>query len=293
VRQGAGILTALLLLAAGAAQAALESSPFPKPRPERTTITEAVVRQATPARPPVFGPTADTVRPHKRPARTAVPQQVDSVSAAAYASARSIFPRPRPDGLPVVKAAAVQSQPAHVATSTGTGKICGDRAIQGRKLAPIPGKMNGCGVSNPVEVVAVDGVALSGKSVMDCNTARALKTWVKKGVKPAVGRRGGGVASLRVIASYSCRTRNSRPGAKISEHGKGKALDIAEITLKNGSSLNVLDDWGRGRNGKILRKAHAKACGPFGTVLGPKADKYHRDHFHLDTASYRSGPYCR
>jgi hypothetical protein len=27
--------------------------------------------------------------------------------------------------------------------------------------------------------------------------------------------------------------------------------------------------------------------------LGPDADRYHQDHFHLDTASHRSGPYCR
>lgn len=287
-------MTALLLLAAGAAQAALDRSPFPKPRPERMTITEAAARQAAPARPPVFGPSADTVRPRKRPARNAVSQQVVAVSAAEYAPMRSPAPKPRPaDGLPVVKAAAVQSQPAHVATPGGIGKICGDRAIRGRTLAPIPGKLKGCGVSNPVEVVEVDGVALTTAAVMTCDTARALKTWVKKGVKPAVGRRGGGVESLRVIASYSCRTRNNRPGAKISEHGRGKAVDIAAINLKNGGSVSVLDDWGKGRDGKILRKAHAKACGPFGTVLGPKADRYHRDHFHLDTASYRSGPYCR
>jgi len=30
-----------------------------------------------------------------------------------------------------------------------------------------------------------------------------------------------------------------------------------------------------------------------GTVLGPEANRFHRDHFHFDTAEYRSGPYCR
>jgi len=38
---------------------------------------------------------------------------------------------------------------------------------------------------------------------------------------------------------------------------------------------------------------HRAACGPFGTVLGPNADRFHQDHFHFDTARHRSGPYCR
>jgi hypothetical protein len=42
-----------------------------------------------------------------------------------------------------------------------------------------------------------------------------------------------------------------------------------------------------------MRRMHRGACGPFGTVLGPEADRYHQDHFHFDTARYRSGSYCR
>jgi hypothetical protein len=59
------------------------------------------------------------------------------------------------------------------------------------------------------------------------------------------------------------------------------------------SELTVLDDWNSGREGRILREAHSSACGTFGTVLGPNSDRFHRDHFHFDVASYRSGAYCR
>jgi hypothetical protein len=38
---------------------------------------------------------------------------------------------------------------------------------------------------------------------------------------------------------------------------------------------------------------HKAACGPFGTVLGPNSNRFHQDHFHFDTARYRSGSYCR
>jgi len=148
-------------------------------------------------------------------------------------------------------------------------------------------------VSNPVRITEIDGVKLTQPSTINCETAQALKTWINTGVRPAVGRLGGGVQSLRVVAHYACRTRNNRPGARISEHGRGKAVDIAAINLNNGTSLTVLNGWRDLNQGRILRRMHSVACGPFGTVLGPNADRYHQDHFHLDTASHRSGSYCR
>jgi hypothetical protein len=55
----------------------------------------------------------------------------------------------------------------------------------------------------------------------------------------------------------------------------------------------VLDHWNTGHKGRILRQLHQTACGPFGTVLGPEADRHHQDHFHFDTANHRGGAYCR
>ncbi len=173
------------------------------------------------------------------------------------------------------------------------GSVCGVRGIKGRRIAAIPGRLSGCGVQSPVQITSVAGVELSQAATMDCTTAKALNKWVKNSVKPTVGRLGGGVSGLRVVAHYSCRTRNSQPGAKISEHGKGHAIDIAAINLRNGSSLSVLQGWKDRVQGKMLRAMHKGACGPFGTVLGPKSDRHHQDHFHLDTARYRGGSYCR
>ncbi len=174
-----------------------------------------------------------------------------------------------------------------------SGSVCGDRSIRGEEVSAIAGTMRGCGVSNPVRITEVDGVALTQAATINCDTARALKTWINDGVRPAVGRLGGGVASIRVIASYSCRTRNNRAGAKVSEHGKGNALDIAAINLKNGADITVLTGWRTSPQRELLRQMHRSACGPFGTVLGPEADRYHQDHFHFDVARHRSGSYCR
>ena len=187
--------------------------------------------------------------------------------------------------------APVSVRPTQVATRKGS--VCGVRAIRGEKLAAISGKLRGCGVAEPVRVSSVNGVALSQPAIMNCTTAKALNKWVKNGVKPIVARLGGGVASLQVAAHYSCRTRNNRSGAKISEHGKGRAVDISAINLKNGMSLTVLTGWQDRIQGKLLKKMHQAACGTFATVLGPDSDRFHRDHFHFDTAKNSGGSYCR
>ena len=173
------------------------------------------------------------------------------------------------------------------------GSVCGDADIKGEEVGFVPGKLKGCGIPEAVRVTVVDGVRLSQPALMRCSAAKALKTWVRKGAKRAVGTRGGGLAEMRVAAHYSCRTRNHQPGAPLSEHSTGRAIDFSAFILKNGDRITVLEDWGNGRDGRILKKMHKEACGPFGTVLGPNSDRFHRDHFHFDTARHGNGPYCR
>ncbi len=171
------------------------------------------------------------------------------------------------------------------------GFLCGTRGIKGQAIAPIKASAKGCGLQHGVMVTEVSGIPLSTPAKIDCMTAIALKSWVDNGIKPAIGRKGGGLKRLDIAASYACRPRNNQAGNKISEHGRGKAVDLAGVTLRDGTSLTVLKDW-RG-NGGVMRAIHASACGTFGTVLGPKSDRFHRDHFHVDTAKQTNGAYCR
>ncbi len=201
------------------------------------------------------------------------------------AIALSLRPLLRPKAM-VEKAMARRQQRAR-------GAVCGDLAIQGQQVGFVPGRISACGIENAVKLRSVAGVTLSQQALMDCTTAKTLKRWIEQGLKPAVGSQGGGVAGLRVAAHYACRTRNNRPGGKISEHGKGRAIDISGVMLRDGSEISVLRDWGGGAKGRALRQMHRTACGPFGTVLGPGSDGYHRDHLHFDTARHRSGSYCR
>ncbi|MEE2943760.1 MAG: extensin family protein [Pseudomonadota bacterium] len=243
---------------------------------------------------------ATTVAEANAPYRSLRPvarQDVFPVALPSFAPARSLRPVVRPQtfanvSAPRKKLPGVKGV-ARNASSTKVGRICKDRDLQGTLVGRVPGKLAGCGVRDAVKLYSVNGIALSTPAVMECDTARALKSWVERGMEPAVGRTGGGVVKLGVAAGYSCRTRNHRPGAKISEHGKGRAIDFSRFHLKNGDQISVLNDWGKGKYGRILKKMHRSACGPFGTVLGPNSDRAHRDHFHFDIAKHRGGPYCR
>lgn len=171
-------------------------------------------------------------------------------------------------------------------------KICGDAKILGKYLSTIHGKIKECGIVRPVKVLSVDGVRLSTGATLDCKTARALKKWVSDVARPQLEKRGK-LAELHIIGSYGCRRRNNKSSGKMSEHSFGHAVDIAGFKLKNGLRITILNDWKQSPYSKALYRMHDKACGIFGTVLGPSANKYHLDHFHFDTARYRNGSYCR
>ena len=236
--------------------------------------------------------TADT--PHDAPvklrpvARPVSPQ----VTAAAVRPAALPLLGPEDSIRPYVRPEELQQQVFLKKRKLRKSSVCGDIAIQGKPVGRISGGIKACGVKDAVQITSVSGVKLSRPSTMDCGTAQALNKWVKKSVKPTFKRRGP-VVELQVAAHYACRTRNNRKGARISEHGKGRAIDISGFRMADGEVITVLKGWRKNPSKKQLVKIWRAACGPFGTVLGPYSDHYHRDHFHLDTARYRSGPYCR
>lgn len=173
------------------------------------------------------------------------------------------------------------------------GFACNDQRLQGRKLSPITGNIEGCGIAAPVRITAVAGVTLTPPIRVNCEAARALADWTEQHAKPeAVALRGQSLVAMTTASSYACRTRNRQAGAKMSEHGKGNAVDISAFAFADGSRLTVAHDW-RSKGKAYLTRIWRLACSDFGTVLGPNADKFHQDHFHFDVARYRNGPYCR
>ncbi|MEX0969110.1 MAG: extensin family protein [Paracoccaceae bacterium] len=176
--------------------------------------------------------------------------------------------------------------------SPGLVQLCNDSRIYGERVGAV--EDNGaCGIGRAVRIREIAGVALNPGATLNCRTAKVLADWVETDARAALRGMNGRLESMRVFASYACRPRNSQRGARMSEHALGNAIDIGEFVLNNGTTLNVAQDWGRGRAGAALTRLHASACGPFGTVLGPESDRFHFNHFHFDTAEYRSGSYCR
>ncbi len=227
------------------------------------------------------------IRPNPRPAHPLADYTVTLASAMAASAHGVPAPRARPAGF------AKLFQKRDRTSYSKKGSVCGVNAIKGTTQQSFGNPGGGCGISSPVKVTEVSGVRLSTAATIDCKTAKALNSWVQKGIKPAFGRKGGGVKEIKVVASYACRRRNNRPSGKLSEHAKGHAVDLAAIRLNDGTEVSVLKDWRSKKWSKAMRNVHKSACGPFGTVLGPNADRYHQDHFHVDTARYRSGTYCR
>ncbi|MBK5945556.1 hypothetical protein CCR83_03595 [Rhodobacter veldkampii DSM 11550] len=281
------VIAAVLATLAGVALAeAPEVSPRPIPRPGLAPVV---------ALPPVseVQPVASLLlRPMARPALSGgYAPALAGISllpaGLSHAPLQSPRPTPRLSGR-VELAAAIPARPGKPGAR---GTVCGDPDLQGVAVPPIPGKVAGCGLTGGVRITAVSGVSLSQPATVDCTTAKALKTWVETGILPAVGRTGGGLARLEIAASYVCRPRNNQPGAKVSEHGRGRAVDLAGLRLANGEVISVLR--GFRSHPRVMKAVERSACGTFGTVLGPKADRYHQDHIHVDTARHRNGSYCK
>jgi hypothetical protein len=184
--------------------------------------------------------------------------------------------------------------PPPAATSTCGIAIAG-LGVEAEALAPI--EEGECGIAEPVAVASLDGGAVdfSAKAIVGCDLAEKLSNWVHGTVEPLAAKNGGGrLTGLRIAASYACRNRDSLPDAKLSEHAKGKAIDISAFRI-DGRWITVKDGWQtEGADKDFLVAVRESACGPFKTVLGPGSDVYHTDHFHLDLAERRhDGTYCK
>lgn len=202
-----------------------------------------------------------------------------------FAPATSPRPLPRP-ALAVATVETGKPSKGKKEKPSKKGSVCGDPAIKGEVLAAIKGKVKGCGLDKPVRVTAIGGIRLSQPATFSCDTAAATKTWIEQALIPAL--EGRDLVEIKVAASYVCRPRNNTKGAKISEHGRGKAIDVSGFVFADGTEWSILRNYN-----KQIRRAHKGACGIFGTTLGPGSDGFHEDHLHFDIAQHRGGAYCR
>jgi hypothetical protein len=155
---------------------------------------------------------------------------------------------------------------------------------------------NGCEVPNAWKVQSLGTVRFSQPAILNCGMAEPVYSWLEDVVQPTAQRSfGESVVSVDIAASYACRPRNNRNGAKMSEHGFGNALDISAFTLESGRKITVEGGWwGSSEERRFLHTVHDRACGEFHTVLGPDSGRSHKDHLHLDLQNRENGSvYCR
>ena len=267
----------------------------PKARPTAFTASVAAVPSAAAvvpktsaaASPPVpESALARSLRPEPRP--PAVTKKIAALAASAPAAGLDLSSNP--DGKEVDLAAvkpptARERRQKKREAASMQGAVCGVPAIKGEEIKSISSRVTGCGVEDAVAVTSIAGVRLSQTATIDCSIAKAMNSWVDEVAQPTFD---GTLVELQVAAHYICRSRNNIKGAKISEHGKGRAIDISGFILSDGKTLTVASNYNR-----QLRKIYKAACPYFRTTLGPGSDGYHENHFHFDTSARSGGAYCR
>ncbi len=154
-----------------------------------------------------------------------------------------------------------------------------------------PAPLGDCGVAAPVRLNSVglaNGMTLElpDRPIVECAFAVTFAEFVRDLMAPVgAATLGSSVVAVGTGPGYECRGRNGVLGAKTSAHGKGLAVDLAEITFADRRRVAVGQQTTPAEVlfVKTIRRA---ACGWFTTVLGPGSDAEHAEHLHLDVARH-------
>ena len=288
--------------------------PLPVPRPH---FSGDATPPETKAAPPV------ETRPASAPTAATSPTGTND----AARDATLPLPPARPAELTPKPARVPQLPPATVAAPKPAMSTPGN-AASGAKLGEAPGQPvddTACparlkarnvavepvsiGPQPDVRCSVVEAVNLTGLTMPDgskvefpdhptiaCTTADAFSLYVRDLLSPlAKGTYGAAVASVWTGPGLECRSRDHILGAKLSAHGQGLAIDIAQLKLSNGFMIQVGLPKTEADQG-FETASRAAACGYFHTVLGPGSDSYHRTHWHFDLevrGSKSDGKYCK
>ena len=194
----------------------------------------------------------------------------------------------------------------------------------GLDFEPLPPIKEGlCGTPAPILLRSLGRgaeVEIDPPATVSCELAKALSDWVDDLQRDAEALLGSTVVKLRA-SSYVCRNVYNRADPPLSQHALANALDLSEFVLASGEHITVREDWHqRFANAELplrnplhltnasgslqtvvaslqgksafIQSAHENACRIFGTVLGPRANRAHHDHFHLDIKERRTS-FCR
>jgi hypothetical protein len=204
------------------------------------------------------------------------------------------LPRPKPpigaEPRSFAEAAGPNFNSADV-TADATG--CDQRLAAVAAFKPMP-RLIGPGACGGSDMVELDTVLLADNSriamipapILRCAMAESLATWLREDAAPLAGKLGAPLRSVGSYDDFECRSQNRVAGAKLSEHGKGNAVDLRDFKLANGRVVQLTDMTVAAELRSAMRDS---ACQRFTTVLGPGSDGYHNGHIHLDLAERSNG----
>ena len=204
------------------------------------------------------------------------------------------LPKPRPsiwiEPHTFREAAGPDFDSAHV---TSAPTECDQRIRAIATIEPMPRLIGpeSCGGEDMVRLDAVTrsgGVRIDLKPapVLRCMFAESVAAWLRDEAAPRVEKLGAALRAVETYDSYECRGRNRVPGAKLSEHGKGNAVDLRSFILADGRVVALTDVSVAKDFRDELRES---ACHRFTTVLGPGSDSAHESHIHVDLIERRGG----
>src|SRR5215510_8951175 len=204
------------------------------------------------------------------------------------------LPRPRPPFWPEPRSFAEAAGPGFDTTSvTSALSDCDQRLSEIAAIELLPRLIGPgeCGNGDMIRLNAVrlpndKRVEVTPTAVLRCAMAESFAAWVRDEASHHVAAQGDALHSVETYGSYACRSRNWVADAKLSEHGKGNAIDVRALVLADGRQITLTDET----VSKSLRdNLRDSACHRFETVLGPGADSQHDNHIHLDSLERNNG----
>jgi len=177
-----------------------------------------------------------------------------------------------------------------------------DHGVAFEPLAEVaPPASPACRIANPVKVSGEADIGWNRAGVLSCTTMQVVTRFETEVVQPAAQRHfGQKVARLLHMGTYECRARRTdstvaaaaagKPvrGGRLSEHGRGQAIDVGGFELADGRTITVRRDWRAGGPASaFLREVAQGACEHFSVVLTPNYNAVHADHLHLDIGPHK------
>ncbi len=160
---------------------------------------------------------------------------------------------------------------------------------------PLAGYGEGnCSIANPVKLTG-GTVPWNHAGILSCPMARTIVHFETDVIQPLAQRYfHQRVQRLLHFGTYDCRAQRnetseaaarmgSSKGGRLSEHAKGRAIDLAGFELADGSKITVKQFWySSGPEANFLHELARASCQSFNVVLTPNHDRLHQDHMHLD-----------